>query len=234
MKGFKLKGAKGIAAGQSRPNGEYSLITTGESEGLTYIFIVLGGAGEVRRDNGDREFSDENAYSDIHKIFSWCLKSFGYTEIYSVNSVVEELPVRLSSEADYVSVVPESAIELLLLKSLDTSGLRKIITYDAEELEAPVIKGQVVGRIEIVLEVNGKAEIVASANLVARNSVERSDMLSLMDQVKNFIFGDVMRVILYILVGLVVIYVIYAFSSFVARTIKKANESKNSKNNRRR
>lgn len=125
MKGCTLAGAKGIAAGQAKADGQYCLITAAEAEALTYIFVVMDAAGENRYNDGTRDFPAENAYNDVKKLFPWATSAFGYSMLLSAEDVVGELPVRLSADADFVTVVPAEPIEVLLPKSTDLSGVER-------------------------------------------------------------------------------------------------------------
>lgn len=111
MKGCTLAGAKGIAAGQAKADGQYCLITAAEAEALTYIFVVMDAAGENRYNDGTRDFPAENAYNDVKKLFPWATSAFGYSMLLSAEDVVGELPVRLSADADFVTVVPAEPID---------------------------------------------------------------------------------------------------------------------------
>ena len=222
MKGCTLAGAKGIAAGQAKADGQYCLITAAEAEALTYIFVVMDAAGENRYNDGTRDFPAENAYNDVKKLFPWATSAFGYSMLLSAEDVVGELPVRLSADADFVTVVPAEPIEVLLPKSTDLSGVERRIEYTATELEAPVAKGTVVGSVSVWLD----GQELGSTELVTRLSVEKSELLSIFDKVKSFLYGDTMKTIIRILLVIIALFIIYEVAFFIRRLVKRAKGGK--------
>ena len=209
MKGCTLAGAKGIAAGQAKADGQYCLITAAEAEALTYIFVVMDAAGE-------------NRYNDVKKLFPWATSAFGYSMLLSAEDVVGELPVRLSADADFVTVVPAEPIEVLLPKSTDLSGVERRIEYTATELEATVAKGTVVGSVSVWLD----GQELGSTELVTRLSVEKSELLSIFDKVKSFLYGDTMKTIIRILLVIIALFIIYEVAFFIRRLVKRAKGGK--------
>lgn len=222
MKGCTLAGAKGIAAGQAKADGQYCLITGAEAEALTYIFVVMDAAGENRYNDGTRDFPAENAYNDVKKLFPWATSAFGYSMLLSAEDVVGELPVRLSADADFVTVVPAEPIEVLLPKSTDLSGVERRIEYTATELEAPVAKGTVVGSVSVWLD----GQELGSTELVTRLSVEKSELLSIFDKVKSFLYGDTMKTIIRILLVIIALFIVYEVAFFIRRLVKRAKGGK--------
>ena len=222
MKGCTLAGVKGIAAGQAKADGEYCLITAAESEALTYIFVVMDAAGENRYNDGTRDFPAENAYNDVKKLLPWATSAFGYSMLLSTEEVVGELPVRLSADADFVTVVPSEPIEVLLPKSTDLTGVERRIEYTATELEAPVTQGTVVGSVSVWLD----GQELGHADLVTRLSVERSELMSIFDKVKNFLYGDTMKTIIRILLIIIALFIVYEVSFFIYRLVKRARGGK--------
>ncbi|MFR5863791.1 MAG: hypothetical protein ACLUFV_00455 [Acutalibacteraceae bacterium] len=222
MKGCTLAGAKGIAAGQAKADGQYCLITAAEAEALTYIFVVMDAAGENRYNDGTRDFPAENAYNDVKKLFPWATSAFGYSMLLSAEDVVGELPVRLSADADFVTVVPAEPIEVLLPKSTDLSGVERRIEYTATELEAPVAKGTVVGSVSVWLD----GQELGSTELVTRLSVEKSELLSIFDKVKSFLYGDTMKTIIRILLVIIALFIVYEVAFFIRRLVKRAKGGK--------
>lgn len=89
----------------------------------------MDAAGENRYNDGTRDFPAENAYNDVKKLLPWATSAFGYSMLLSTEEVVGELPVRLSADADFVTVVPSEPIEVLLPKSTDLTGVERRIEY---------------------------------------------------------------------------------------------------------
>ncbi|MFQ8759820.1 MAG: D-alanyl-D-alanine carboxypeptidase family protein [Intestinimonas sp.] len=74
-------------------------------------------------------------------------------------------------------------IEAILPNDLDPADFQVTPEFNAESLEAPVDKGQIVGKVTVS---NGDT-VYGSLDLVAVDSVARSELLYRLDQVKRFL-----------------------------------------------
>lgn len=220
MKGYKLSGVKGMIAGQARQDGGYCLITSAEADGLTYIFVVMDAAGENRYPDGTRDFPQENAYADVHKLYPWATTAFGYAQLLSEGELLAQIPVTLSAEIDYMSVVPARSVEVLLPKGTDITAAERRIELTVSELEAPVQQGTVVGTVTVILD----GREIDKVDLVTRFSAEKSELLSVFSGVKDFLFGDTMKTIIKVIIVLVVLFVVYELAFFIYRLVKKAGK----------
>ena len=220
MKGYKLSGVKGMIAGQARQDGGYCLITSAEADGLTYIFVVMDAAGENRYPDGTRDFPQENAYADVHKLYPWATTAFGYAQLLSEGELLAQIPVTLSAEIDYMSVVPARSVEVLLPKGTDITAAERRIELTVSELEAPVQQGTVVGTVTVILD----GRELGKVDLVTRFSAEKSELLSVFSGVKDFLFGDTMKTIIKVIIVLVVLFVVYELAFFIYRLVKKAGK----------
>lgn len=172
-KNYRYASATGMNAGYTTQGG-YCVTATAEQDGLTYLCIVMG-AEEV----------DGELYSYVNcmDLLDWAFKSYDYIDVLSTSSTVVELPVKLSSAVDYVTLVPETTVSVYLPTDIDFENDIKYSTntYD-DYLNAPVSSGQVCGFITV----SYKDEIIASTRLVATSDVARSDFLYFMDKVRVF------------------------------------------------
>ena len=112
-----------------------------------------------------------------------------------------------------------------MLSGLDMwhlSGVERRIEYTATELEAPVAKGTVVGSVSVWLD----GQELGSTELVTRLSVEKSELLSIFDKVKSFLYGDTMKTIIRILLVIIALFIIYEVAFFIRRLVKRAKGGK--------
>ena len=166
----------GLNAGSTAESGYYAASAVG-SETLHYIIVVLG-ASEVDGKN--------LAYTYTSQLAGYALSRFGYIEVIKDSGAVCELPVTLSSTADYVALVPASTLTLYLPLATDVdTELVKTVRLDRESLEAPVEAGQVVG----VYSVSRDGELLGSVELVTKNALPRSEFLVVLQAIEDFTTG---------------------------------------------
>lgn len=166
----------GLNAGSTAESGYYAASAVG-SETLHYIIVVLGAA----------EAEGKNlAYTYTSRLAGYALSRFGYIEVIKDSGAVCELPVTLSSTADYVALVPASTLTLYLPLATDVdTELVKTVRLDRESLEAPVEAGQVVG----VYSVSRDGELLGSVELVTKNALPRSEFLVVLQAIEDFTTG---------------------------------------------
>ncbi len=155
-------------------NSGYCTASAVESDELTYIIIVLGG----------REAGESNAaYELTSALATYALSGFGYIDVIKEGKIICEIPVNLSTDADYVTLVPASSLTLYLPTSIDVSAdLKYSYRLDAETLDAPVTEGQVVGSYTVSKD----NVLLGSVDLVTKNSLARSEFLVALDAIENF------------------------------------------------
>lgn len=221
MRGCMIPGAKGMIAGQRTAQSDYCLITAAESEGLGYIYVIMEAPGEIRNTDGTRAFPDNNAYSDMKKIFDWYRKAYGYVSLAKKGDVVGEIPVDIAAESvDHVNYVVAETIERLVPKSMDTAAIETVKKLTVERLSAPVRKNTPVGTMELYY--NG--ELLGTVDLVTNNDVERSELLSVFDSFKSFLFGSTMKTITRVIIGIIIAFVVFTVGARIYYAVKKAKK----------
>ena len=220
VKDYFMKGVKGMIAGQARTDGGYCLITAGESNGLGYVFVVMEAPGEIRDKDGKRSFPENNAYNDIKKTFDWALTTFGYMLMVKQGEYIGTLPVSVGSDnADTVNYVALEEVDMLVPTALTPEDITRETTMYYEELEAPVEKDKVVGKLDLYYE----GELLASVTLVTANAVERSQLRSFFGQVKAFLTSKPIKTVIKIIIIIVICYLVLLLAVVVYKTIRKAN-----------
>lgn len=204
----------GLNAGSTSEAG-YCTASAAQKENLTYIIIVMGG----HYNEGEKN----PAYTMASALCGYALEQFGYVEVISPGKLVYEIPVSLSADADYVTLVPAESLTLYLPRSLD---IKTDLTYayrlEYEVLEAPVTEGDAVG----VYTVSKNGEILGSVELITKNSLPRSDFLSLLDSIDRFTHSVFFKAALLAALFLTVLY-------FVIRTIVRRARRRHGRYSRR-
>lgn len=233
--GFLNKKAIGMIAGQKNMREDYCLITACEKAGRAYVFVVMCATGMKVDPDGNRSFGEGNAYTDINTLIDWALSSFEYMTVATPNDIVDELHVNLGNSTDHVLIVPETTVESLLNLEASAETITKTVTYDTgvvfesefegakvNTVNAPISKGTRVGTV--TYSFNGME--LATVNLVTKESVDASGMLTTIDNIKGFLFGDTMLTVLKVILALLALYVLFCIVSAIVRAVKKIKSGK--------
>lgn len=212
---YYYSGALGLNAGATTQGG-YTIAAIAEDaeEGLTYLAVVLG-AEEI----------DGDCYSYINAInlFDWAFYAYGYATVLSSEKMVCELPVKLSTTLDYVTLVPSDDITVYLPSNIN---LEEEIRYSyntySDSLDAPVESGQEAGTITVLYG----DKILGSCSLITTSSITRSEFLYFLARVKTFTEGRFFRGTV---AAIIVLSVAYAFINAAIRE-KKIRRSYRRKN----
>lgn len=212
---YYYSGALGINAGATNQGG-YSIAAIAEDaeNSLTYLAVVLG-AEEV-----DGEIY---SYANAERLLDWAFFAYGYAKVLSSEKMVCEIPVKLSSTLDYVTLVPSEDITVYLPTNID---LEKEIRYSyntyEDSLNAPVESGQQAGTITVLWG----DKILGSCSLVTTSSITRSEFLYFLARVREFTESRFFRGTV---VAVVVLSILYAFINAALRE-KKLRRSYRRKN----
>ncbi len=157
-----------------------SLVSVAQDSGYRYMAIVLSCP-----DTGTEEAATAH-YDDTRALYKWAFNNFTYKQLYSKNQLVDRFPVSLAWEIDSVTLVTAESLSCLVANEVDTSTVYPKITYYQETLEAPVEKGTPLAKMELFLQMDQK---VGEVELVAGESVTRSEVLNIWKNIKAF-FGS--------------------------------------------
>lgn len=200
----------GLNAGYSSKAG-WCLTAIGRSNGgLTYVVVVMGARDPEPEydENGDEKKRDKffvSGYEDALMLLDWAYKNFGYFTIVDTSTMVCDVPVKLSNKVDHVVLLPEEKVVSFLPLDTDLeSVVTKEINLKQETLKAPVSQGQVVGEMTVFID----GDKAGTVNLIARNNVDRSNWLLILDIILTFLTNPVVITVGVILLVLIIIYVI--------------------------
>ena len=169
---YKWKIPRGLNAGYTNEGG-YCLATTATRDGLTYIVVTMGAT---------RDDKYIYSYTEAAKLIKWALYAYEYQTVLSTSDMICEIPVKLSSKTDYVTLFPSQSVELFLPTGTNVDEeieLKWELTKDY--FTAPVSEGEVGGRLTI----SYKGMSFGTYDLVTRNSVNRDNILYVLDLVKG-------------------------------------------------
>lgn len=190
--------AKGINYG-STPEAGYCLTTVAEQTGLTYLCVIMGATSTPIPESDTVRL---NCFSDAQSLFEWVFSIYSYKTVVNTSQKIRTVEVQLSENRDSVTLVPDADISVLLPQNAD---IDKEITMNCEMfdevLTAPIEKGQILGKLTVLY--NG--EMVGTANLLSNADVDKSNVLYVLDQIKNVVSG------VWFKASVVIFIIIFAF-----------------------
>ncbi|MBR5310035.1 MAG: D-alanyl-D-alanine carboxypeptidase [Oscillospiraceae bacterium] len=160
----------GIKAGYSAEIGR-NVASYAEYEGFAYYQIDMGAPFEL--DEGYNL-----ALKNAKDLYVWAFTEFEVKTIVEAGSQIDEVPLELAWQKDYLKLMIGETFRTLLPIDVDIASIE--YQYDVpESVEAPVEKGDVIGKLNFY----HSGEIIGSVPLVSAEDVEQSELLS---GLKNF------------------------------------------------
>ncbi len=225
--GYLLEGAIGLIAGQATDGGNYCVLTACEQEGIAYVFAVMGAPG-ARVDGGKTWFDPGNAYEDMLKMVPYVLEHFGFVSLCKTDDILTELRMGGGAEKDFLLLVPAEAVELMVPNG-DDHPITKQITFDAEKVyesefngknwntvDPPVRQGDVLGSVSFLQD----GAVVATVELVARESVGTDALKNAVSGLGDFLFGGAMGKLLRIVFAIIGVWILITVVLFIVRVVK--------------
>lgn len=191
--------ATGIKTG-STPEAGYCLASAASKNGRDLICVVLGAENPVQEDGTTNRLQ----FSESTRLLEWGFNNFTTKTLLDSTYFAGTIPVTLSRDTDRIGAQASGTLEALLPDDLDPADFQITPEFSAESLEAPVEKGQVVGKVTVS---NGDT-VYGSLDLVAVDGVERSELLYRVDQIQRFFSQLWVRVALIVLLVVVAVLVL--------------------------
>jgi D-alanyl-D-alanine carboxypeptidase (penicillin-binding protein 5/6) len=164
----------GMNAGSTEKAG-YCVAATSLYNNSEYLCIVMG---------AERDEKYIYSYVNAAKLLDWAYNNFDYITVLSASEVICEIPVKLSANMDYVTLMPQEGIDLYLPNDVN---LAEEVTMNwslsETELVAPVSEGQVAGLLTVIYNGN----VVGRINLITKSNIARSQPLYLLSLVETLI-----------------------------------------------
>ena len=195
---------KGIKTGYLDEAGK-CLVTSSDKDGDQYLCVCLGAS---------YSFTENVNYAmkDTANLYEWAYENLGVQTIYSPSDSVSTVDVKYVRNGKTLSAVPEKAIAAFLPKNYDKSKL-KVDVNCAEQVEAPVTKGAVLGSVSVKYE---------DLDLGVTNLVAAEDVARNMSPFEVFVTEHI--VILSVALVLLVLILIILLSRRSARKRRKARQ----------
>ncbi len=192
--------ANGMKTGHTNAAG-YCLISTASKDGVDLLAAVFGGT-----ETWPGPTPEYSNFTDSIKLYEWVFNNFSYREVLRSTDAVTSLDVEMGSNADSVSLRPETSISALLPNDSDLSEFSLSVSFESgdgsEPLMAPISAGEKLG--EVTLTKNGLN--YGTVNLVAAAGVDLSKGEYLKSQINETFESKTFKLIFWGLIILIVAY----------------------------
>ena len=195
--------AKGIKTGTTDEAG-YCLVSCAVKDATAYMCIALHAPNYD--ENG--EWAENGAMLDSKALYEWAFSSLSMQKLVEEQTPICETNINYAFNQDKLLLVPEYSYSTILPADADKSSI-EIIPDVPEEVDAPVTEGQVIGKAQI--QYNGQN--LATINLVASETLDRSELVYGATIIKNVItspwfIGAAILVLVLFIIYLVLVSVI--------------------------
>jgi len=176
--GYYYEDARGIKTG-STPEAGNCLVACA-TRGTRQLVSVVLGAEKVKLDDGKTE---TRSFSETIRLFDHGFDDFKRMNLLDADEFICEVPVELSSEANYVVAHPAEGLERMVPADLTADELTRTVSLNGESVDAPVAEGDELGTITVSY---GGIEY-GTVPLLALNDVPASWLLTKQREAKEFI-----------------------------------------------
>ena len=195
--------AAGIKTGHTNAAG-YCLISTAEKNTVKLLCIVLG-SDTSEKDDGTLDFHN---FTDTIDLYEWLYNHFSIQTVVSADTPMADVAVEMGSDADRVTVHPQSDLSAVLPNDTDLSLYEKKITIFSERDETPVVAPVHAGDVLGELEVSKDGQVLGTIPLVASVDVSLSHAVFLKQGLHNFFAKPVVLIALLLVLAVVILYLI--------------------------
>ncbi|MDE6723202.1 MAG: hypothetical protein K2J55_03290, partial [Eubacterium sp.] len=217
--------AEGIKTGSTTDAG-YCLITKASKDGYNYLAIVLG--APVLDYNNDG-YDEKCSFIDAASLFKWAFNSLKFSTLFEEGEIISEVAVKNGKQADTVQLVADKKTNAIVKSSFDKSTAIIDVIDKPEEISAPVKKGDVICKANVVFG----DETVATVDLVAAEDIELSTFLTIINAIKGFFSLTIVKIVLIAVVLFAALYIILVINNAKKRKERKNNRGRDTQNRSR-
>ncbi|MDD2417622.1 MAG: hypothetical protein PHP68_01120 [Oscillospiraceae bacterium] len=180
------------------------LASVARDSGYEYLCVVLGAS--------DTDSQGERGvfYKETKTLYVWAFNNFTYETLLKKNEPIATVKVNLAWNKDKVSLIPKESFSTIAIKGLDLSTIVKRPVGVPESIDAPVKKGQVLGKVQLIIQTD---QVIGEVELVASESIERSEVLDVWSKILSFLtspwFYVGLGLLLLLLIGYIILNIVH-------------------------
>lgn len=185
--GYYYQYVKGIKTGFIQAAG-HTFASYATRNGYSYIMVLL--------DDGAKKNSEKNyCFIDARALYQWAFTSLELKELVSATSPVATVNIDLAWSVDTLDLYPAESFTTLTLNNVESSSImvRKNIP---DTIEAPIQKGEILGSADLIYG----SEVVGTIDLMAAETVERSELLYILS-LGTSLFSSPVFIAIIVLIG---------------------------------
>lgn len=191
---------RGIKTGAS--NTGRNLVSTATKDAYSYTLVTLNAPRYY--ENGD-EITDNQSFVDAKQLYTWAFDNYAIRTVMKTSTPQGEVKVELAKDKDVIPVYPAEDVTYLMHGDIDTSSIQRVPTLP-ESIDAPVAEGQILGTMEVKLD----DVTIATVDLVAGETLERSSWLEFLRGVKGFFSSVWFKLAIVVVLLLIAAYIVFA------------------------
>lgn len=195
---YLYKYTTGIKTGHTTQAG-LCLAASATKNDTSLISVVMGAKSGPNK--------EKNQFVETKRLFEWGFKNFKTETVIKSAKPIGEVSVKLAWDRDHVIAAPKEELKSLVPTDFSEEKL-EIQTDLPKMISAPVEKGAHLGTAKVIY--NGSE--LGSVELIAADSVERSQLLYIWDTIVNIFCSTITKIILMALVVLAIFYIIFTIS----------------------
>ena len=189
------KYARGIKTGFTTPAGR-CLISTASKDGYNYVCVLMGAENTER-------IADRKEFADAENLFKWAFENFEHRKVVDKDTLISEIPLKFSWEADFLQLYPEKNVYAIVPKGIQDDSLTYDAVFGGDYINAPVKSGEVSGYARIICA--GKE--VGTVNLIAKDDVSLNPLM-FFKQIVDDLFSTLLFKILLCAIGVMIVVLI--------------------------
>ena len=193
--------ANGIKTGSTGNDSGYCLVSTASKDGYTYLCVAYGAPYED--ENGENY--ENGSMIDSAELYRWAFKNLAIKRIIDKNSLVKEIHLNYAWNKDKIQLSPAESYSTIMPDDVSIESIDR--TFDVpESIDAPVKQGDKVGTVTLSYA-NQK---LATIDLLAGESVDRSELLTAVDGLKTIAASKWFIISSAVVIALIVTYIVVA------------------------
>jgi len=190
--------ATGIKTGSTTP-AQNCLVASAQKGDRKLISVVLK-APTITLENSETEI---HSFTETVDLFEWGFNRFNSLNLLHTSDVLAEVKVNEGEERDFVVLCPAETVSRTFHHSITKDDFT--YEYDLDEnITAPVEAGTVLGKVTVSKD----GIVYTTTDLVAMNSVSRSDILYYYDETVSFLSQDWLIHLVFAVLGFLIFYLI--------------------------
>lgn len=192
--------ATGIKTG-SHDQAGFCIAASALYEGYTYIVVALG-CPSYDPETGEAYTIHGEMY-DAAELFRWAFTELAMKTVVDMGQVMGSIELQYAWKKDTLQVAASADVNCILPKSVENTSIISELDLP-EKVQAPIKKGDVIGTAKLTYA-DG---VVGYVDLVAAETVERSDIMMTLEQGKQVFTSKWFLLIIGLIGVLILVYIV--------------------------